>query len=95
MTRNELNAKLAALLTTIDPTIGTPSGVLYAAFMAHGATLADYNMLVWVLEQGGLVDSTPSHWLTLTARGRTMAREIEQHAARLAVRTTGGQAVRA
>jgi hypothetical protein len=78
MTRNEANVFLAVILGTVGETSGgVPSGHLYAALMGRMG-LDDYENLIGLAKQAGLVVEARSHLLTLTPKGRDMVATIEK-----------------
>lgn len=95
MTRSQLLASTAAVLTTIaevdpDP---APEGVLYSALMAQGLALSDYETIRDMLMRAGLVmRGFGPHTLRITPDGAEVARTITA-AARKMIRPAG-QAVR-
>lgn len=74
MTNNELTARVAAIVATLDELGGTPESNLYIFF--------DMNMDDWQLARrmllgAGLV-TILGHWVELTAKGRALAARINE-----------------
>jgi hypothetical protein len=66
----------ASSLLSILRQESAPSGVVYAAFMTQGITLEEYTAIVDILKLQGLVLQT-GNVLSLTAKGRTLASQID------------------
>jgi len=77
MTRTQANVLLAALLETLAETGGSPAGVLYTALMSR-VSLAEFETLMSIMVDGGLAGRAPSHMVTLTAKGRDMAKKVAE-----------------
>lgn len=48
---------------------GGPSGTVYAALMAHGCTLNQYEQILAALIRTGMIEQSDSHWLKATPQG--------------------------
>jgi predicted methyltransferase len=59
---------LRAVLLAIGPE-GAPEGTLYAAMMAQGCTLEQFESIIRSLEKAGLIESR-AHFVTITEAGR-------------------------
>lgn len=77
MTKQELNALLCAVLTTALETEPAPFPQSMA-YLAMGADMGKWEMVHNVLSMGGLA-TLDNDTVTLTAKGRDMARRIEAH----------------
>ncbi len=77
MTRNECNVFLAAILETVaaSPT-GAPAGVMYAALCGR-MDLLDFEGLLTIAKEVGLVTRDASHVIKITAKGRATVAKIE------------------
>lgn len=73
MSRQELNAKLAAVITTLAETNGSLESMLYIFF--------DMNMDTWMRIRELLITSDiisiKGNYVTLTEKGKSLASEIE------------------
>lgn len=68
---------LATVITSLDETTGeTREGILYAGLMAHGVSYEDFYVIIRALVRMGAVERGPNHLLTLTARGREIAKKL-------------------
>ena len=72
MTRNELNMKLAAIITTLDEVPFAPASNLY---LLMDSNMADYETVKMILQTGGLA-TFGSSTATITEAGRAMAAKI-------------------
>jgi hypothetical protein len=72
MTRNELNMKLAAVITTLDEVPFAPASNLY---LLMDSNMEDYETAKMILQTGGLATFTAST-ATITEAGRAMAAKI-------------------
>jgi hypothetical protein len=75
MTNQETTmAALAEMvLSTVEETqgqFGTPSGPMYAAFMAHGISLANYTKLIDGLVGSNFLHRRGAHCLAITDKGK-------------------------
>jgi hypothetical protein len=73
MTQQELNAKLAAILTTLAEVPYAPESMIYLAVC--GGDINEFGKLKALLVTAGLVDSVGSA-MTITAKGRAVADKI-------------------
>jgi hypothetical protein len=80
MTRNEANVILAAILETVAEVNDAPSGHMYAALMGK-VSLDDYNELLGIARNVGLVTVSPAHLVSITDKGRQMVEKIKAHRA--------------
>lgn len=75
MDKQSFTVYASSLLSTLRVE-SAPSGVCYTAFMSQGLTLADYIALVDILKMQGLI-TEKGHVLSLTEKGITLARQID------------------
>ena len=76
MNRDTLNRYLAAVLTTLrESDDEAPSGILYAALMAHGCSHGDFMTVQAMLVSSGLA-TLDGDMLALTDAGRAIADKI-------------------
>lgn len=77
MTRNEMNVRLAAILTTLaEPGLdGAAESMLYLG--ACGGNMDDWSQVRMILLAANLVEITPSHQVFITETGRAMAKKVE------------------
>lgn len=78
MTRNQLNAFLAAILETaheMDAMGGAPEGPMYAAMMNH-VDLATFESILGLAESASLV-TRKAYQVRLTSKGREAVRAIQ------------------
>ena len=73
MTREECNALLCAVLSTLAETNGSPESVLYCGL---GCDMAKWETLRGIMLAGQLVSIT-GNYVTLTERGREIAAKID------------------
>lgn len=74
MTRNEINVKLAAIITTVAEVGGmSPRTPIY---LAMGMDIDAYTLIESLLTRAGLAVAT-NETLTLTEAGKAMAAKIE------------------
>jgi predicted transcriptional regulator len=78
MTRQQINAYLVVILETLsEAPHGVPSGHMYAAMMGGaGLNLGEYQTLVQIAREGGLIKVAGSHLVTLTDKGRQLVEKI-------------------
>lgn len=77
MTKQQANAYLCAILETVaEVPTGTPSGIMYAALMDK-LSLDDYQGLLDIARDCGLVKVDRSHLVTLTPKGLDMIVKIQ------------------
>ena len=79
MTRDNANRYLAAILTTLADAKWAPEGHLYAALMGE-MSLDEFQILMGIAQKGELVEVS-SHVVTITSKGRELAKKIEAFAA--------------
>lgn len=73
MTRNELLVRIAATLTTLNETGGSPESMIYLAF---GANLDEWVTLKTILLESKMI-SVRGNYVTLTELGKKTAEEID------------------
>ena len=73
MTKNELLTRIAATLTTLAETNGSPESMIYLAF---GADIHEWNDLKAILLKMDWI-KVSAHYVTLTEAGKLKAAEIE------------------
>ena len=72
MTKNELNAKLCAVITTLDEVPYAPESTLYIGL---GMDVSAWETVKMVLEAGKLA-TIENHTVTITSAGHAMADKI-------------------
>lgn len=79
MTRQALNALLCAVITTLDEVPGgwSPRTVIMLGLKLD---LPQFTFLEDIMVRGGLVDKT-SETLTITDKGRAVAKQVRDHVA--------------
>jgi len=87
MTKNEFNARAAALLTTLEESSSgwAPRSHIQ---LGLGLTLNDYLALESVMARAGLITNT-SEVVTITEDGRALARKINEELAKKTARSAG------
>lgn len=73
MTNNEIITYLAAILTTLAESDGTPESTLY---LAVGMDMTKWETVKAILTGESWISIAPSHWVTITDSGRVMADKI-------------------
>lgn len=71
LTKNQINARLAAILTTLAETGGGPESSIY---LALGMDMGLWSMLKGFLLQNGLM-TCEGHWCELTGKGASLAEQ--------------------
>lgn len=81
MTKERANRAACALISTLAECSPAPAGPAYAALMAHGYSLDEFQLIVTLLERMGALTQDRGFTLTITDTGRELARKIDAHAA--------------
>ena len=72
MTKNEVLTYVAAIVTTLDETNGSPEGIIYTAM---GMNLRDYETVRGILIDAKLV-TVKGFYMTLTDEGKETAKKL-------------------
>lgn len=81
MNESKLAVLVATVISSLDETTGeVREGILYAALMAH-VSYEEFMSLVAVLVNIGAVERGPQFLLTLTDKGRELAKKLAEQVA--------------
>ena len=79
----KLSVLVATVISSLDETTGeVPEGILYAGLMAH-VSYEEFMSLVAVLVNIGAVERGPQFLLTLTDKGREIAKKLAEQVAKI------------
>lgn len=79
MDRRTANICLSLIIETLaEAPRGVPSGHIYAALMTAGISLDDYQGLLGIARECGLVE-VRNHLVTISPKGLEMAAQIKAH----------------
>lgn len=74
MNKQDMMVKIAAIVSALDETGGSPESMLY---IFCNMNIHEYNTIRDILVQGGLV-TVKGNFVTLTAKGQDTAKELNK-----------------
>lgn len=74
MNSQQLSIRVAAVLTTLLETGGSPESMIYLSF---GSDIEGFNIVNGFLLENKFIESR-NHYITLTPKGKTLAQKINE-----------------